>query len=115
MEIAMRNKRPELDVYSDEDGNVPKRIWISIYTITRQYGGPEEGGWWYNWYNHEFALSILNDKEQIAEAVSYLWEMAREEEWVEGDIYSVLGGQDISIRLEEHPGSGRSTERPYYC
>ena len=24
-----------------------KPIYVSIYSVTRNYGGPEEGGWWY--------------------------------------------------------------------
>jgi hypothetical protein len=23
-------------------------MWVNAYKVTRQYGGPEEGGWWYN-------------------------------------------------------------------
>ena len=27
----------------------PKRLWyVNVYSMTRHYGGPEEGGWWYN-------------------------------------------------------------------
>lgn len=22
--------------------------WVALYMVTRQYGGPEEGGWWYD-------------------------------------------------------------------
>lgn len=25
-----------------------KRFYINAYAVTRHYGGPEEGGWWYN-------------------------------------------------------------------
>ena len=24
------------------------RTYVNVYAITRHYGGPEEGGWWYN-------------------------------------------------------------------
>ncbi len=23
--------------------------WINVYEVTRHYGGPEGGGWWYDW------------------------------------------------------------------
>lgn len=26
-----------------------KKFAVVIYETTRNYGGPEEGGWWYNW------------------------------------------------------------------
>lgn len=28
--------------------NVPQGAWCSIYNRTQCYGGPEEGGWWYD-------------------------------------------------------------------
>ena len=27
---------------------MPKGTWLSVYTTSQYYGGPEEGGWWYN-------------------------------------------------------------------
>lgn len=26
--------------------------FLSVYLVTRHYGGPEEGGWWYDAYEH---------------------------------------------------------------
>jgi hypothetical protein len=28
----------------------PSALWVSLYEETQQYGGPEEGGWWYTHY-----------------------------------------------------------------
>src|SRR5690606_24555927 len=28
-------------------------FYIVLVRITRHFGGPEEGGWWYDWYNVE--------------------------------------------------------------
>lgn len=35
---------------TDEDGNQPRRatFYIAVDLLTRHYGGPQEGGWWYN-------------------------------------------------------------------
>ena len=33
---------------SDDQGNRKNR-YLNVYEVTQQYGGPEEGGWWYNY------------------------------------------------------------------
>jgi hypothetical protein len=35
-------------IQSHADFNVPKGAWVSVYNGAQHYGGPEEGGWWYN-------------------------------------------------------------------
>lgn len=27
----------------------PGEVAVTVYEVTKCYGGPEEGGWWYNW------------------------------------------------------------------
>ena len=93
---------------------VPEWIWISMYVITRHYGGPEEGGWWYNRYDHYCTMNIPNKMDQVIAAEDYFLSIAEKEELIEGDIYSSLGGQDVSIFLEEDPGRMQTTRRPHY-
>lgn len=41
----------ELEEYQEEVHSVPLcngRFMVAIYEISRHYGGPEEGGWWYD-------------------------------------------------------------------
>jgi hypothetical protein len=26
----------------------PKKLWVNVYDVVQRYGGPEEGGWFYN-------------------------------------------------------------------
>ena len=35
-------------IESHPDFNVPQGAWVSVYRRSQNYGGPEEGGWWYN-------------------------------------------------------------------
>jgi len=28
-----------------------RTVFMAVYEVTREYGGPEEGGWWYDWYH----------------------------------------------------------------
>lgn len=39
-----------LDSPQKEHDTHPSTGYISAYHVSRQYGGPEEGGWWYNAY-----------------------------------------------------------------
>ena len=126
-------------------------LYVNAYEVTRHYGGPEEGGWWYN--HHEPIASIPVKAISIAGHSNVCWtcEAANEgrthhetgekyelckwgyhlravdQEQVEtfkahlesiygeireGNIYSVLGGMEIMIVVEEHVGE--STPRPHY-
>jgi hypothetical protein len=83
--------------------------FVTAYEVTRHYGGPEEGGWWYNWY--EPIESIPTIRPEVVK--SHL--MEKHEGRVHGDIYSVLGGTAVSVIIEDEPAENRSTERPVYC
>lgn len=30
-------------------------LWLSRYTVEQCYGGPEEGGWWYDWWDLDWS------------------------------------------------------------
>lgn len=92
------------------DAPVDKKVYVNVYLITRHYGGPEEGGWYYNWYNCVETVTCKNkDSDEIKSTL--------EEEYgnrKHGDIYSVLGGQDVLILIEEEMKASETKERPYY-
>lgn len=90
---------------------------VSLYTVTREFGGPEEGGWWYN--NHVLETSraipawmfggirgwyINLMKNTLLSVFTHL---------KHGDIYSVLGGTDIIVFREEVKGENQ-TEHPVF-
>lgn len=33
--------------------------YINAYEVTRHYGGPEEGGWWYNHHEHVASVPVI--------------------------------------------------------
>jgi hypothetical protein len=85
--------------------------FVNVYEVTRHYGGPEEGGWWYDWAE---CLEVypVRDEEQGEQVKEWLWENYKHKKY--GDISSVLGGVDIRIYIEDEPKEYESTERPYY-
>ena len=101
--------------HCDNDGHVTLQendiVYVNVYSVTRHYGGPEEGGWWYNWDNCIETYPVKNKRaETILEELESEYASKRY-----GNIYSVLGGRDIEIRLEAEPKESETKERPYYC
>jgi hypothetical protein len=99
-------------VQSDDDTNDMQIVYVSVYSVTREYGGPEEGGWWYNWTTHLLSIPCLyRDHRKVIEDLDKgdLKGMNR------GDIYSVFGGQSIRYYIEYIPGTQASRVQPRYC
>ena len=85
---------------------------VTLYQTTRHYGGPEEGGWWYNWDSHRLSIPTLFNAKNIKMTANMLLNACGHE--LGGDIYSVLGGTEGWIRIERIAGSAKSTEVPHY-
>lgn len=89
---------------------MPKQ-YVTAYEVTRHYGGPEEGGWWYDWQTPLETVPVNNSDEreaaleQLNEAYSHV---------VYGDRFSVRGGADLVVLVEDHPEEFASRERPFY-
>lgn len=86
-----------------------KPIYVNVYAIERVYGGPEEGGWWYD--TGEPVLTVVCEHEQQAQDVA---NQLRQEYPHTHDRYSVLGGDDWNIAIEDEPGKEWPSEIPHY-
>lgn len=143
-------------------------LYINAYSVTRQYGGCEEGGWWYNHhsplasipieaqrvdghesycytcsqardgkgefckvelydedgnmnnvddkiFDHNTLVNqhlIPKDEKQVEQFVNHLKHIFEDEEY--GDIYSVLGGAQLSIITETNPAKEKPSVRPIF-
>ena len=85
-------------------------IYINTYIVTRHYGGPEEGGWWYNQGHLIETLETSEDKAD--EERSKMEEKHKDKN--EGDINSVLGGTLLEVVIEETPGEDYPATKPQY-
>lgn len=60
---------------------IPKFVFVGFYRVDRAYGGPEEGGWWYNCGTLERPFKIVKTKEQARKlarrANHWLWLIQR--------------------------------------
>jgi hypothetical protein len=84
--------------------------WANAYEIQRIYGGPEEGGWY---YNRAFPLACVYVGEVDCEVGTWIPFVSTQEardalaflsnfyaDIEEGDIYSVQAGADLHVILE---------------
>jgi hypothetical protein len=93
----------------------PEYVTVALYTRSRQYGGPEEGGWWYNEYDlvagtkRSFLAEDAPQAEVYRETLVHRALADRREYRYTDDPYSVLVfGEDESVT--HYPLS-----RPHYC
>ena len=82
--------------------------FVTAYEVTRHFGGPEEGGWWYNAYDPIATVATGNPEAVVKEF------KARYEDREVGNIYSVLGGVAIEGIIEDKAAENRTIERPHY-
>lgn len=85
--------------------------WVSAYAVTRHWGGPEEGGWWWDKFTR-VATSRRIKTRRVFETIARM-----EKAWAhirEGDISSVLGGTDLVVMPEQQPGEWTTRRRPRY-
>lgn len=88
--------------------------FVTVFAVTRHYGGPEEGGWY---YDHHYPLKTIvldgnASDEKVKEVCDRLYDEYSNEE--EGDIGSVLGGVAIDVYETDIP-LPPPPPRPYYC
>lgn len=59
----MSDEMEELYRTYREKGQNPVPIYVSLYEIERCYGGPEEGGWWYDSYQLISTKKFFDEEE----------------------------------------------------
>ena len=95
----------EVKHYKDE-----KATWwsVGVYETDRAYGGPEEGGWWYDCGNMVDHFRVRGF-DNIEEARKYQQELR--------DEYHIDGAMNIAVRgfTEQLPDKGFPNVRPRYC
>jgi hypothetical protein len=64
MKATMQSLIEKIEAHPDF--SVPQGAWVSVYRRSQNYGGPEEGGWWYN--RNTLAGSVYFPAMETAEA-----------------------------------------------
>ena len=89
--------------------------YVNEYRTDRAYGGPEEGGWWYDTGEFVRCLGVHLDRnaaEQQRNSLTGDLDNRRQGLHSPGSVLSEGDWPDIWI--EEHPGANFPTESPRY-
>lgn len=109
---------------------VTPRLYVNYYVYDRAYGGPEEGGWWYDTYAplDESYVGVEVDPGvdlprmglyESEEAALEAYQQARALMGLANEgrrpVSSVLSEGEITVHLEAWPAEYSPARRPYYC
>lgn len=88
---------------------------VNLYLLDRAYGGPEEGGWWYDCgeFQRGFTCYTAKKAERIRRLVQRIAD-ARNTDGGNHDLSSVLCEGRYEAHIERHPGKSFPTVRPHY-
>jgi hypothetical protein len=95
--------------------------FITTYEVDRRYGGPEEGGWWYNWHQPIETIQIpkvfQRKSKRATKRVEALKQrlQAKFADRAWGNIYHSTGGLLIDTYTEIVRRENQTKHRPYYC
>jgi hypothetical protein len=104
------------DRWFEEHGFEPtkdRRIQVSIYAVSRNYGGPEEGGWWYDICE----FTGVSERVEVSEVEAAKERLLKlfEDEQPRYPITSVLSdGPEYRVTFETRAGEFETEERPHY-
>jgi hypothetical protein len=107
--------------------------YINVYEVSSEYGGPEEGGWWYNYYEPIKSIPVRGSKSRKIKSTfrkackeyfrdgtvgkilgsylhDYIW---MQDDCDENDMYGVKTETKVEVLIESLPA--RSSPRPTYC
>lgn len=86
-----------------------KKVWVTAYEVSLEYGGPEEGGWYHMWYHPAETLYV--EKGKTEQAITAL-KKRHQDDLPGGSIYSVRGGHQIEIHIETKRQQRKTSSRP---
>lgn len=116
-----RREAERLEMLRDLGEKLQKSItwYVTRYRVTREFGGPEEGGWWYDWYEVDNLVPsiIVPRDEGIAHMVANdltEGETNDKKERGERNRFSMAGSPDYIWRVETEVGEHEKDERPHY-
>lgn len=93
---------------------------VNVYALARRFGGPEEGGWWYDAGHPVLTVTIsstdgqVDDRDTLGHAAFAIRNALVAIYPDTGSRYSVLGGDDYRVVIEANPPQPWPRERPHY-
>lgn len=105
--------------------------YVNAYAVTRHFGGPEEGGWWYNAGRSLASIPVRVEWKQVVadeegdgprSRIFHEQDCQLAEAWLKeqlnsvayGNIYSARSGQALELRRETVIAYDWPRTRPHY-
>jgi hypothetical protein len=89
--------------------------FVSRYITEICYGGPEEGGWWYDWNTFDKVMAICPEDDDAFSVCKALNIRQQEEDKEAGIDYSSVNCDSYFMYdVENMPAENQTTERPRY-
>ena len=105
--------------------DVTPACYLNLYLHDRAYGGPEEGGWWYDtyapvadsdWWDAEPpAYGHFDSPEHAQQAMESLQAWCTDQNTLRHSPSSVASDGHFVCRLEAWPPEVYPSRRPHYC
>ncbi|MYA41522.1 MAG: hypothetical protein F4Z31_07205 [Gemmatimonadetes bacterium] len=92
-------------------------VWfVNEYQIDRAYGGPEEGGWWYDTGRFVRCRGVFKDQKDAGDLRDRIEEdeMPERRKGLHGPSSMLSTGEWPVALVEDHPGRDYPRERPRY-
>ena len=91
------------------------KYYVNEYEVDRAYGGPEEGGWWYDTGRFIRCYGAFNSRAQAIKRKAELYSYVKNSNNGKHSPSSVLSRGDwIDIIIEEHEGKHFPERTPKY-
>jgi hypothetical protein len=101
-----------MDVESEDFPN--HLTHLTVWRKSREFGGHEEGGWYYDSGEVEVTLRFHGERELRIYAGA-VWDILFPRVAGSREYTSVLGGEDYRVDLTEGAGQAYPEEVPHYC
>ena len=138
MASSSSSQNPYANVPQGEDEGTKGKYFVNQYEVSRCYGGPEEGGWWFN--RGEFIHCLAGPFTREEDALKWWTRWKQEQEQAKrstpykmghgphdgvdpdgygDDNYLLLGGawghSSLRTCVQPHEGKNYPETRPFYC
>ena len=98
------------NAHKEWEGNNPTTV--TVHETTLDYGGPEEGGWWYQSGYPQLTHCIFSKRQAIQTFLHYVeeYEVAEQPSLGQSTTY-----HNYEVNFSNDYAKSYPTERPYYC
>lgn len=92
----------------------PEPVWVNVYVLERCYGGPEEGGWYYEAGYPYLWVDVSEMNEDARIELADALERAYPNEGKRSSVLYGKGGYDYQVVIEDHEARQWPEEAPRY-